>query len=53
MTSDLCSAGPRPVPEFDEKVCKLRDMGFEEHTARSALSSCQWNLEKATETLFS
>ncbi|KAF0295855.1 Ubiquitin-conjugating enzyme E2 [Amphibalanus amphitrite] len=46
------ASGPKAVPEFDEKVCKLRDMGFEEHTARSALSSCEWSLEKATETLF-
>jgi len=45
--------GPKPVAEFDAKVCKLRDMGFEEHTARAALSSCEWDLEKATETLFS
>ena len=41
------------MPEFDEKVRRLRDMGFEEHKARSALSSCEWSLEKATETLFS
>ena len=32
---------------------KLADMGVEEHAARVALSSCDWEITKATERLFS
>jgi len=33
-------------------VKKMEDMGFQEHNARVALSSSNWELERATEQLF-
>lgn len=45
--------GPHKNVECDEKVRRLVDMGIEEHQARVALSSYNWELERATEQLFS
>jgi len=39
--------------EFESALKKLADMGVEEHAARVALSSCDWEITKATERLFS
>jgi len=39
-------------PAFDTMLRQLKDMGVEEAAARVALSSCAWDLQKATETLF-
>ena len=39
--------------EFESALKKLADMGVEEHAARVALSSCDWEVTKATERLFS
>ena len=39
-------------PDFDKMLRQLRDMGVEEGAARVALSSCAWDLQKATEQLF-
>lgn len=46
-------AGPHVNTEFDDKIRRLVDMGVDEHQARVALSSYNWNIEKATEQLFS
>jgi ubiquitin-conjugating enzyme (huntingtin interacting protein 2) len=40
------------MPELDEKIRRLTDMGIEEHNARVVLSSYNWNLEHAIEQLF-
>lgn len=45
--------GPHRNVDCDEKVRRLVDMGIEEHQARVALSSYNWELERATEQLFS
>lgn len=47
------AGGPHRVPDYDSKVQRLRDMGIQEHEARAVLSKENWNLEKATENLFS
>lgn len=39
-------------PEFDSLLNQLKDMGVEENAARVALSSCNWDISKATEQLF-
>jgi len=39
-------------PEYEAMLRQLQDMGVEEGAARVALSSCGWDLQKATETLF-
>nr|AGN29610.1 ubiquitin-conjugating enzyme E2- 22kDa-like protein [Acartia pacifica] len=39
-------------PAFDKMLSQLKDMGVEETAARVALSSCAWDLQKATEQLF-
>nr|CAH7736719.1 unnamed protein product [Callosobruchus chinensis] len=39
--------------DCDDKIRRLVDMGIEEHQARAALSSYNWDLERATEQLFS
>lgn len=50
----LCIAGgPHKQSEFDVKIQRLIDMGIEEHNARVALSTYNWDLERATEQLFS
>ena len=38
--------------EFDRMLRQLQDMGVDESAARVALSSCAWDLQKATEQLF-
>lgn len=45
--------GPHRQSEFDVKIQRLIDMGVEEHKARVALSTYNWDLERATEQLFS
>jgi len=47
------AGAPSNFPEFDTKISRLMDMGVDEHKARVALSSCSWDLERATEQLFS
>ena len=39
-------------PDFDKMLRQLQDMGVAEEAARVALSSCAWDLQKATEQLF-
>lgn len=47
---DLCwLVGPAKMPDLDDKIRRLTDMGIEEHNARVALSSYNWDLERATE----
>jgi ubiquitin-conjugating enzyme (huntingtin interacting protein 2) len=49
-----CYAGSQHMnPEFDTMLRHLKDMGIEEGSARVALSSCGWDLQKATDQLFS
>lgn len=38
--------------EYEGMIQKLKDMGFEEGPARVALSSCNWDINRATEQLF-
>lgn len=40
-------------PEFDAMLKKLSEMGVAESDARVALSSCSWDITKATERIFS
>jgi len=47
------AGGPHTFPDCDSKIQRLRDMGIDEHEARAVLSKENWNLEKATEGLFS
>ncbi|ENN73582.1 ubiquitin-conjugating enzyme E2-22 kDa [Dendroctonus ponderosae] len=47
------AGGPSINTECDDKIKRLVDMGIEEHQARVALSSYNWDLERATEQLFS
>ncbi|XP_030766114.1 ubiquitin-conjugating enzyme E2-22 kDa [Sitophilus oryzae] len=47
------AGGPSVNSECDDKIKRLVDMGIEEHQARVALSSYNWDLERATEQLFS
>lgn len=51
--TNVYAGGPHKNVEFDDKIWRLRDMGIEEHQARVALSSYNWDLERATEQLFS
>ena len=38
--------------DFDSLLTRLKDMGVDEDSARVALSSCSWDITKATEQLF-
>lgn len=51
--SNVYAGGSHTQPDFDDKVLRLVDMGIDEHRARVALSSHNWQLELATENLFS
>ncbi|XP_018053557.1 PREDICTED: ubiquitin-conjugating enzyme E2-22 kDa isoform X3 [Atta colombica] len=45
----IYAGGPTKMPDLDDKIRRLTDMGIEEHNARVALSSYNWDLERATE----
>ncbi|XP_063237425.1 ubiquitin-conjugating enzyme E2-22 kDa [Bacillus rossius redtenbacheri] len=47
------AGGPHRNADLDGKVRRLTDMGVEDHQARVALSSYNWDIERATEQLFS
>ncbi|KAK6626862.1 Ubiquitin-conjugating enzyme E2 4 [Polyplax serrata] len=49
----IYAGGPYRQNDFDVKIKRLCDMGVEEHSARVALSTYNWDLEQATEQLFS
>jgi len=51
--SNAYAGAPAKVANYDDLVLKMVDMGFQEHNARVALSSSNWELERATEQLFS
>ncbi|XP_077302078.1 ubiquitin conjugating enzyme 4 [Arctopsyche grandis] len=48
----LYAGGPDNNPYFDEKLRKLADLGVSDTIALVALSSNEWDLEKATEYIF-
>lgn len=45
--------GPNRLVEYENRVARLADMGVEEQNARAVLSSNNWDLERATEAIFS
>lgn len=51
--TNIYAGGPYAIWEFNQKVQRLLDMGIDEHEARVALSTYDWELERATEQLFS
>lgn len=51
--TNVYAGGPHKLDEFDHKVQRLKDMGIGDYEARAALSRNNWNLERATEQLFS
>ncbi|KAG6458539.1 ubiquitin-conjugating enzyme E2-22 kDa isoform X2 [Manduca sexta] len=51
--TNVYAGGPNAIWEFNQKVQRLLDMGIDEHQARVALSTYDWELERATEQLFS
>ncbi|XP_067645993.1 ubiquitin-conjugating enzyme E2-22 kDa isoform X1 [Eurosta solidaginis] len=51
--TNVYADGPHKFTECDTKIQRLRDMGIDEHDARAVLSKENWDLEKATESLFS
>ncbi|CAB3226088.1 unnamed protein product [Arctia plantaginis] len=51
--TNVYAGGPTAIWEFNQKVQVLLDMGIDEDQARVALSTFDWELERATEHLFS
>ncbi|KAJ2954535.1 hypothetical protein O0L34_g2819 [Tuta absoluta] len=51
--TNVYAGGPTSIWEFNQKVQRLLDMGIDEHEARVALSTYDWEIERATEQLFS
>ncbi|XP_038216324.1 ubiquitin-conjugating enzyme E2-22 kDa [Zerene cesonia] len=51
--TNVYASGPVTIWEFNQKVQLLLEMGVEEHQARVALSTYDWEIERATEQLFS
>ena len=39
-------------PDYEAKLSSLKDMGVDEGAARVALSTCSWDVNRATEQLF-
>ncbi|XP_050361061.1 ubiquitin-conjugating enzyme E2-22 kDa isoform X2 [Nymphalis io] len=50
--TNIYAGGPICISEFNQKVQRIQDMGIDEHAARVALSTYDWELERATEQLF-
>lgn len=53
VSFDKLILGPYINPDLTTKLRKLIEMGINDHEARVALSSYDWDLERATEQLFS
>uniref|UniRef100_S4PHK9 Ubiquitin conjugating enzyme 4 n=3 Tax=Pararge aegeria TaxID=116150 RepID=S4PHK9_9NEOP len=51
--TNIYAGGPTVIWEFNQKVQRLVDMGVDAHEARVALSHYDWELERATEQIFS
>jgi ubiquitin-conjugating enzyme (huntingtin interacting protein 2) len=51
--TNVYAGGPNKNTDFDSKIQRLIDMGIECDQARGALSTYNWDLEHATEQLFS
>ncbi|CAK1554201.1 unnamed protein product [Leptosia nina] len=51
--TNVYANGPTVVWEFNQKVQTLLEMGVDEHNARVALSTYNWDVEGATEQIFS
>lgn len=51
--TNIYAGGPTTIWEFNQKVQRLLDMGIDEDQARVALSTYDWEIERATEQLFS
>ncbi|KAM3968881.1 ubiquitin conjugating enzyme 4 [Aphomia sociella] len=51
--TNIYAGGPKPVFEFNQKVRILSDIGVDEQVARVALSTYHWDIERATEEIFS
>jgi len=49
----IYAGGPSVNAEYEIRVKRLLDMGVDEEAARSALSTQNWDLERATEFFFS
>lgn len=51
--TNVYAGGPTAIGEFNLKILALIDMGVDEDQARVALSTFDWEIERATEHLFS
>lgn len=51
--TNVYANGPHVVTEYNTKIDRLLQMGIDEQKARVALSSNNWDLETATQQLFS
>ncbi|XP_035433507.1 ubiquitin-conjugating enzyme E2-22 kDa [Spodoptera frugiperda] len=51
--TNVYAGGPTVIWEFNQKVQVLIEMGIDEDQARVALSTFEWEIERATEHLFS
>ncbi|CAO1319481.1 unnamed protein product [Diamesa tonsa] len=51
--TNVYAKGPHKFTDCDNKIQRLKDMGINEYDARAQLSRHNWNLERATEQLFS
>ncbi|KAH3842474.1 ubiquitin-conjugating enzyme E2-22 kDa-like [Dreissena polymorpha] len=49
--TNVYAGGPHREQVLEQKVEQVKNMGFEEHRARVALSSANWDPERATESL--
>jgi hypothetical protein len=50
--SFVTKKGPNSKPEYETRARRLMDMGVESNTAYSVLSAQNWDLERATESIF-
>ncbi|XP_046853171.1 ubiquitin-conjugating enzyme E2-22 kDa-like [Xenia sp. Carnegie-2017] len=50
--AQVYASAPGVVPDYVEKIKNLKEMGLDENKSRVALSTHNWNLERAVESLF-
>jgi len=51
--ANIYAGGPKREPDLESKVEQLKNMGFDEHKARVALSTQNWDIGRATESILS
>ncbi|XP_064607803.1 ubiquitin-conjugating enzyme E2 K-like [Liolophura sinensis] len=50
--ANIYAGAPNRVPECEDKIAQLKQMGFDDDKSRTALSTTNWDVPRALESLF-